>query len=74
MATITTDGSWTFPDTVTGGSSYDVSVAVQPDGQHCEIANGSGTVSDEVTNIEITCSSGTLYFALQENFFLFLGF
>jgi hypothetical protein len=53
------DGSFTFSDGLTNGSSYAVTVATQPDNQTCTVTNGSGTVSSaNVTNVSVSCVTG----------------
>lgn len=54
--TVSADGSFTFAGTVSAGSSYDVSVATQPELQMCTVTNGTGTASANVTNIAISCA------------------
>lgn len=52
------NGAFTFPGTRASGFSYTVTVATQPAGQSCAVANGAGTVgSANVANISITCES-----------------
>ncbi len=49
--------TFSFPITVSTGGSYDVKVSVQPSGESCAVANGSGAVgSSNVTNVTVTCS------------------
>jgi len=58
--TITSDGPFTFSTALKDGSGYNVTVAAQPTGQICTVANGSGTISGaDVTNITVTCSTNT---------------
>jgi hypothetical protein len=40
---------------VSSGTTYAVTVQTQPAGQLCAVANGSGTVSANVSNIAVTC-------------------
>jgi len=54
--TVNQNGSFTFPNAVDSGSSYSVTVATPPPGNSCTVANGTGTVSANVTNIAVTCS------------------
>ena len=37
------------------GSSYNVTVFTQPEGRTCDVANGSGTATGPVSNIQVTC-------------------
>lgn len=48
---------------VSSGTSYAVSVQTQPTGRFCTVANGSGTVSANVSNVAVTCTaiSSTTY-------------
>lgn len=52
------DTSFTFPTAVVAGTSYDVSVQLQPDTENCTVAGGSGVVgSANVTDVAVTCAS-----------------
>lgn len=58
---IAADGSFTFATPVADGGAYDVTVSVQPIGQTCLVANGSGTVAGaNVTDVEVTCTTDTV--------------
>ncbi len=59
---ITSNGTFTFSASFTGGSTYAVTILTQPAGQTCSVANGSGTISDKhVTDVMVSCyNSGTL--------------
>jgi hypothetical protein len=53
--------SFTMPTAVAYGSDYKVTVATQPTGLTCDVADGSGTIGDEaVTNITVTCTDQPL--------------
>ena len=53
---IDVNGAFAFPGTLAVGSTYSVSVAVQPAGETCTVANGTGTVAaGVVTSISVTC-------------------
>ncbi len=56
---ISTDGSFSFLNQVASGSSYNVSVSIQPVGQACTVANGVGTASASTTNVAVTCAART---------------
>jgi hypothetical protein len=56
---VSANGSFTFGVTLSSGSSYSVTVLTQPTGQSCTVTNGSGTMSANVTNIQVTCSTTT---------------
>lgn len=47
----------TLASNVSSGATYSVTVQTQPAGQNCTVANGSGTVSGNVSNIAITCTA-----------------
>ncbi|HSY24530.1 MAG TPA: hypothetical protein VK841_20525 [Polyangiaceae bacterium] len=53
---ISADGPFSFPSVLADGSSYDVTVAQQPFGVTCQIANGAGTIQEMDTQIVVTCS------------------
>jgi azurin len=49
-------GVFGFPTQLPDGTSYDVTVDFQPDGQTCSVTNGSGVVSGAaVTDVTVTC-------------------
>lgn len=54
--TVAANGAFTFPAQASG-STYSVMVQTQPTGpqQTCAVANGSGTVTANVTNVAVTC-------------------
>ena len=46
-----------FATALTDGASYAVTVLIQPNGQSCDVTNGSGTISGaNVTDVMVTCS------------------
>ena len=54
--TVRTNGPFTFATRVRDGTAYSVTIATQPEGQACTVANGTGTVvTGNVTNIAVTC-------------------
>jgi len=59
---ISASGPFTFPDSLTSGASYAVTVGAQPAGQSCTVANGSGTIAGaNVTNVSVTCATLPTY-------------
>jgi uncharacterized repeat protein (TIGR03803 family) len=58
--TLTANGAFTFSNLVAAGKGYGVTVGTQPNGQFCEITDGSGTASADVTNAQVACL-GLLY-------------
>jgi hypothetical protein len=57
---VTADGSFTFPTTLSYSSGYNVTVATQPAGANCTLSNGSGTVNNSnVTNVAVACTTTT---------------
>ncbi len=55
--TMTADGSFTFATSVASGELYAVTIATQPAGQVCTVANGSGTMgSTAVSNVAVLCA------------------
>jgi 6-phosphogluconolactonase (cycloisomerase 2 family) len=57
--TITTDGTYSFSVQVASGISYayNITVLAQPAGQTCNISDGSGIISGNVSNISVSCSN-----------------
>ena len=53
----TVSGAFTFATRLDAGSPYSVTVLTQPSGGTCSVANGSGTVSANVSNVAVTCVS-----------------
>lgn len=52
------DTSFTFPTAVVAGTSYAVSVQLQPDAVNCTVSGGTGVVgSANVTDVAVTCAS-----------------
>ena len=59
---ITSDGAFTFANTVGSGSAYKVTIQTQPSNptQTCSVANGSGTIgSANVLSVVINCVNQT---------------
>ena len=53
---VNSNGSFTFSQKLTTGSSYNVTVIGQPGGLSCEVENGLGTIADfAISNIVIIC-------------------
>jgi hypothetical protein len=49
--------SWVFSNSFTSGSSYSVSVQMQPAGEFCQVTSGaSGTLSANVSNVTVACA------------------
>ena len=56
--TVSANGSFTFSKSVEGEKTYAVTVLTQPAGANCTVANGSGTIDADgtnVTNVAVTC-------------------
>lgn len=55
------DGTFTFATAIAASSAYDVAVLTQPSNptQVCTVADGSGTASANVLNVNVTCSATT---------------
>jgi trimeric autotransporter adhesin len=54
--TVAANGTFTFTGPLNSGAAYSVSVLTQPGLQTCFVSNGSGSVSANVTNVEVACS------------------
>ena len=54
---LTGNGFFQFP-ALADGSSYDVTVGTQPNGQTCSVSNGTGTLAGaDVSNVAVNCAS-----------------
>lgn len=54
---VDSNGSFSFATSIIDGGVYDVTVLTNPDGQLCTVANGSGDVTANVSDITITCEN-----------------
>lgn len=57
--TVTSNGTFNFSTSLTGGAAYAVTVKVQPDGQTCTVTQGTGNTAADVSNVSVACSTGT---------------
>lgn len=54
---VTGNGTFKFNEEAAEGANYAVSVYKQPAGQDCTVTSGSGSATDDVTNITVACSN-----------------
>lgn len=54
---VSANGSFSFPGTLTAGAPYSVTVKTMPGGQTCNISRGSGTANANVSDVAISCGS-----------------
>jgi sugar lactone lactonase YvrE len=54
---VSVNGAFTFPSTVPSGGTYNVTVLTHPTNQRCLVANGTGSATTNVTNVNLTCAS-----------------
>ncbi|MBU0505581.1 MAG: Ig-like domain-containing protein [bacterium] len=59
--TVTANGSFTFDTDIASGETYTVTVETQPGSQTCTVTQGTGTISDDVTNVSVSCSNNSVY-------------
>jgi len=53
---VAADTTFTMPDVVADGTSYGITVLVQPTGLTCTVANGTGVMgSAAIANVAVTC-------------------
>ena len=58
--TIWTDGSFKFSTSHTNGTTYNISVKIQPASQTCSVVHGKGMISGaNVASVTVTCSDFT---------------
>src|SRR5215472_6450798 len=55
--TVSSNGSFTFNNTVASGGAYLVTVQTPPTGETCSVSNGNGTATANVTNVSVVCSA-----------------
>lgn len=48
---------FSMPNALAYGSDYALAIKTQPRGGHCEITNGTGTMTTDVGTVEITCTA-----------------
>jgi len=65
--TVTTNGAFIFTMPVIQGNPYSVTAFIQPIGQNCTLANGSGIATANVTDIVVTCVNIIPRFAYVAN-------
>jgi len=58
--TVSANGPFTFATRIASGTDYSVTVGTQPDGQTCEVTNGSGTATADVTDVTVECEGFVL--------------
>lgn len=59
--TLSSNGAFNFAKKVSPNTAYSISVT-PPAGQNCLVSGGNGTVTKDVTQIEIRCSSSNRFF------------
>lgn len=57
ILTVTANGAFTFATPIASGGVYNVSVSTQPASQLCNVTNGRGTTSGNVTDINLYCAT-----------------
>jgi N-acetylneuraminic acid mutarotase len=58
--TVAASGSFSFSSPVASGSTYAVTVSLQPPGQTCSVSNGGGTIAGvNISNVSVACSDNT---------------
>ncbi|WP_296226697.1 DUF4369 domain-containing protein [Ralstonia sp. UBA689] len=53
--TLAANGTFVFGGLVPFNGSYLVTISTQPASANCVVTNGSGTVSGDVNNVQVTC-------------------
>jgi hypothetical protein len=54
---VSSNGPFTFPSRLAGGTTYSVTVSSQPSDLECAVVNGSGVLSASVSNLTVTCAT-----------------
>jgi hypothetical protein len=55
--TVSANGNFTFATAINSGTAYAVTVLTQPTGQSCQVTNGTGTATANVTNVTVACTT-----------------
>ena len=59
---LSANGAFTFPTTLSSGASYQVGIGTQPSDETCFIANAIGSVTTaNITNVTVTCIPNTYF-------------
>ncbi len=58
---LNTDTAYIFSREIARGSAYRVAVDDKPDHQVCTVSNGAGIASDNVSNVDINCTTPPTY-------------
>ena len=63
---VTANGSFTFATAVPRGTAYSVTVTTQPanPAQNCVVTNGSGTVTGNVSTVEVACTTTSATYSI----------
>jgi len=64
---VSANGSFTFATPIPAGASYGVTVFTSPSGQTCQVQNGSGTATANVSTVSVTCASSVPGLVLAVN-------
>jgi hypothetical protein len=62
--TLSANGSFTFATALASGRSYTVTVLTQPSGPDCSVTGDSGTATQNVTTVSVTCAANPSTFYL----------
>ncbi|WP_462388688.1 hypothetical protein [Acidovorax sp. Q11] len=55
--TVSTDGNFVFNTRMDRGVAYAVTIKAQPAGQRCTVAQGTGTATADVSNVQVRCEN-----------------
>jgi predicted SpoU family rRNA methylase len=59
---LTTNGAFTFRKGLLASATYNVTIATQPAGETCSVANGTGTVgTSNVTTVSVSCKANPTF-------------
>jgi hypothetical protein len=61
---LTSNGGFTFPTSITSGGAYAVSVLTQPMGPSCSVTGASGTARSNVSAVSVVCTADPSTFYL----------
>ncbi len=59
--TVSTNGFFTFPTQLASGATYAVTAGTQPAQQTCDVTDGTGTATADVTSVTVGCTPNPTY-------------
>jgi len=58
--TVVGASEFSFEEELEEGEGYEVTIGEEPGGQYCQVENGQGTISDDVSDVHVLCEMQTV--------------